>query len=241
MKKFFLLSMLLMQMGCASNLDWRSASRESAGLAPLPQDEPEALVQVYVARAFSWRKYFAVHSWIATKEKNADHYVTYHVTSWATRNGGSSVAVMNDIPDRRWYGAEPEMIATVKGAKAESAILKIKEAVKSYPYPQKYRIAPGPNSNTFISYLLRHTPEIGVELPSNAIGKDWINEGDLFGLSETRTGVQFSAWGLFGLTLGLGDGIEVNILTMTFGVDFWRPALKLPFVGRLGFKDAPVF
>jgi hypothetical protein len=230
-----------LQMGCASNLDWRTASRESAGIAPSPQEEKEALVHVYTARAFGWRKYFAVHSWIATKEKNADHYITYHVTSWATRNGGSSVAMTKDIPDRRWYGAEPELIAQVKGPAAESAIQKIQEAVRHYPYPQFYRVMPGPNSNTFISYLLRHTPEIGVELPPNAIGKDWINQGDFFSLSETHTGVQVSAWGLLGFTIGLGDGIEVNIASMTFGIDFWRPALKLPFIGRLGFKDAPVF
>ncbi|WP_374078390.1 DUF3750 domain-containing protein [Bdellovibrio bacteriovorus] len=49
--------------------DWRTASRDSAGIAPDPQKEKEAVVQVYAARTFAWRGYFAVHSWIATKEK----------------------------------------------------------------------------------------------------------------------------------------------------------------------------
>jgi len=39
----------------------------------------------------------------------------------------------------------------------------------------------------------------------------------------------------------LSEGIEINILGLTFGIDFWMPAIKLPFVGRLGFKDRPVF
>jgi len=30
----------------------------------------------------------------------------------------------------------------------------------------------------------------------------------------------------------------MNLLGMTFGVDVYRPALKLPFIGRVGFPDA---
>ena len=46
---------------------WSSASRAPAGLAPDPAETPEAVVQVYGARAFSWRGAFAVHTWIAVK------------------------------------------------------------------------------------------------------------------------------------------------------------------------------
>ncbi len=35
--------------------DWRTASREPAGLAPDPATTPEAVVQVYSARAVRWR------------------------------------------------------------------------------------------------------------------------------------------------------------------------------------------
>ena len=34
------------------------------------------------------------------------------------------------------------------------------------------------------------------------------------------------------------EGIEVNLLGLVFGVDVLRPALKLPFFGRIGMKDA---
>ncbi|MBT4890059.1 MAG: DUF3750 domain-containing protein, partial [Rhodospirillales bacterium] len=50
--------------------DWRTASRESAGIAPVPSETPEAVVQVYSARAFSWRGFFGVHTWIASKRSN---------------------------------------------------------------------------------------------------------------------------------------------------------------------------
>ena len=35
--------------------DWRTASREPAGLAPDPATTQEAVVQVYAARAVRWR------------------------------------------------------------------------------------------------------------------------------------------------------------------------------------------
>jgi hypothetical protein len=222
----------------ATAQDWRTADRSSMGLAPLPEQEPEALVQIYAARAFRWRGYFAVHSWVAAKEKNATAYTTWHVTGFGLRRTGSTVQVREDIPDRRWFGADPDLLYELKGPKAERAIAQIKDAVQSYPYHDFYRAWPGPNSNTFVSHIIRESPELRFELPPHAIGKDWIGTGDLVGVSETGTGVQFSLFGLLGLTLGLGEGIEVNLLSLSLGVDFLRPALKLPLVGRLGMRDA---
>ena len=46
---------------------WWEASRESAELAPDPRTVPEAVVQVYAARAFSWRGAFGVHTWISVE------------------------------------------------------------------------------------------------------------------------------------------------------------------------------
>ncbi len=220
--------------------DWRQAKQDSAQIAPDPAVEKQAVVQVYAARTVRWRGYFAVHSWIATKEENADHYTTYHVIGWRLKRNQSVVRIEQDFPDRYWFGAEPEVIESITGPAAKAAIPKIIEAAKAYPYPDQYRAWPGPNSNTFVSFILRRVPELGVELPPHAIGKDWINEGQVFGISETKTGFQFSVFGLLGLTLGLGEGVEINLLGLNFGIDLWRPALKLPLIGRLGFPDAPI-
>ncbi len=160
---------------------------------------------------------------------------------WRTQRGLGTIKVEKDIPDRHWFGAKPELIASYIGSKAEAMIPQIEAAVKSYPYPAQYRAWPGPNSNTFISHINRNVPGMGIELPSNAIGKDWIDDGDLVGWSESNTGVQVSLLGALGLTVGLAEGVEVNVLGLTFGVDFYRPALKLPLVGRVGMKDQAVF
>ncbi len=94
---------------------------------------------------------------------------------------------------------------------------------------------PGPNSNTFVDRLLRRC-DISVELPSTAIGKDYRG---IIGASITSggTGIQLETWP-FGIKIGLKEGVELHILGMSIGVDFWPPALIVPVnPGRLGFDD----
>ncbi len=217
-------------------VDWRTADRSSAGIAPLPEDEPEAVVQVYAARTYNWRKYFAVHSWIATKEKNADSYTVYQVVGFYLWSRGTALDIRQDIPDRRWYAAEPVLLKDLRGEKAEQAIEKIKTVVTDYPYSKEYHAYPGPNSNTFISYILRQVPELDVDLPPTAIGKDFLGYDKFATVSESNTGWQVGYRGLIGLSLGKVEGLEINILGLNFGIDVLRPAIKLPFVGRIGME-----
>jgi hypothetical protein len=218
-----------------SGSDWRTADRSSAGLSPLPSVEPGAVVQGFAARAYDWRGVFAVHSWLAVKEEGAAAYKVYQVVGWRLRRGLSAVLIEEDVPDRHWYGKKPRLLFDLRGERAARVIPRIAEAAASYPWPDKYRAWPGPNSNTFVSHILRRVPEMGVELPPNAVGRDWL--GGVAGVSETRTGAQVSLLGAAGVTLGAKDGIEINLLGLTFGVDLLRPALKLPLVGRVGLRD----
>ncbi len=78
-----------------------------------------------------------------------------------------------------------------------------------------------------------------VELPANAIGKDYLVNEFFFSRTETKSGGQLSLYGLFGLTIGLYEGIEMNVLGLSFGIDFKNPALKLPLIGRLEMQDSP--
>ena len=116
----------------------------------------------------------------------------------------------------------------------DEVITKVEAAIAAYPYPASYRTWPGPNSNTFTAWIGRHVPELRLKLPPTAIGKDYLAGGALAGLTPSRTGVQVSLFGLGGLAVGWDEGIELNVLTLNFGVDLIRPALKLPVVGRLG-------
>jgi len=217
--------------------DWRFADRSSAGLAPLPEKTKEAVVQIYAARAYSWRGAFAVHCWVAVKPENARDYTIYQVMGWYLRRGLPAVSVSKGIPDRRWYGAKPWLVGELRGKEAQAAIPEIEKAVSDYPYAREYRAWPGPNSNTFVSYIIRQVPQLKFSLPALAIGKDWLSDNKIAAVSESKSGVQFSIFGLLGITLGWYEGLEVNILGLNFGVDIRRPALKLPLLGRIGMSE----
>lgn len=228
---------LLSLVGCSSSKDWRKASRDSAGIAPKASELKESIVQVYTARAFSWRGNFAVHPWISYKKASESEYTVTQVIGWLLRSGKTAVSTKTDLPDRKWFDSTPEIIFEARGEKADKIIKQLEELIPSYPYAGEYRLWPGPNSNTYVAYLIRHIPELDIELPPHAIGKDWIEGPIPFAKTASGTGFQFNLFGALGFSLGLAEGIEFNILGLNFGLDFWTPALKLPFVGRLGMKD----
>ncbi len=223
-------------MAACSNLQtgqtWYQADRSSTGIAPRPEQAPEAMVQVYGARAFGWRGYFAVHTWIATKEADADYYLVHDVTGW----GSQTVRSRPGDPDRAWYGNPPELLADIRGERAAAMIPQIREAVAQYPYPTRYEAWPGPNSNTFVAWVIRQVPDLNVALPNTAIGKDYLGEG-LVSRTPSGSGYQFSLAGYFGLLASVREGLEVNLLGLSFGVDPLALAIKVPGVGHLGLRD----
>ncbi len=219
--------------GCASfSGDWRTASHEPVGSAPDPAIEQQAVVQVYAARAFSWRGAFGVHTWVATKPAGATAYTVYEVIGWRLRSRDSVVAIHERTPDARWYGAAPELLADKRGEAAAALIPRIDAAARTYPWGGEYTVWPGPNSNTFTAWITRAVPELEVDWPPTAIGKDY--SGRLFSAAPSGSGGQLSVAGLFALTASGVEGVELNLLGLTFGLNPFDPALKLPLVGRLG-------
>lgn len=229
-------SLFLILVSC-SNRSWRDASRESAGIAPRANEVKDDIFQIYVARAWSWRGYFAVHPWVAWKSRSDIEYTTAGVVGWRVHRGKSAVVVKKDLPDRRWFDSVPELIFQARGSKASKIIEQVKTLINEYPYKNEYRTWPGPNSNTFVSYLIRNVNEIDTELPPTAIGKDWLVDSYIFDNSPSGSGYQMSLLGVAGVTLGVEEGIEFNLMSLNFGLDFWPFALKLPFVGRVGMED----
>jgi hypothetical protein len=216
------------------NRDWRSANRASAGIAPTPPETPEALLQVYCARAFNWRGLLAVHTWIATKAETAGAYRVHQVVGWNLWWDRPVVESEPDLPDRYWYDAEPKIIHEIRGARAAALIPRIEAAVAAYPYPREYRLWPGPNSNTFTAFVARAVPELGLELPSTAIGKDYLPGGALLGPAPSGTGYQISLAGALGVTAARREGLELNFFGLVFGIDPLGVGIKLPGIGRIG-------
>lgn len=213
--------------------DWRTASREPVGLAPDPATTPEAVVQAYSARTVGMRGAFGVHSWIAVKPAHAAAYTVYELTGWKLRWSDTAVSIHQRAPDARWFGAEPELLADRRGAAADALIARIDKAARDYPYAKEYSAWPGPNSNTFIAWITRAVPELEVDLPPTAIGKDYLADR-LVWSAPSGSGFQFSIGGVLALTASGVEGLELNVLGLTFGINPFDPALKFPMLGRIG-------
>ena len=214
--------------------NWWELSREPSGQAPDPATTPEAVVQVYAARTVGWRGLLAVHTWIAVKPSGAPSYTRYEVMGWGVSRGAAALRVNRTGPDNHWFGSRPELLLDLRGPQVDAIVEKVLAAVAAYPYPDSYRTWPGPNSNTFTAFVAREVPELRLNLPSTAIGKDYLAGGAPVGLAPSGTGGQVSVLGLLGITTAWEEGLEINVLGLVFGVDVKRPALKLPAVGRLG-------
>src|SRR5450759_4865903 len=104
--------------GCTAS-GYRTASRESAGIAPNPIASKEAVLQIYGAATWGWRGWFAIHTWIATKPTNAEDYTVYEVIGWRQRRGLPIVRIEKDLPDRNWYGERPRLLKDFRGNSAD--------------------------------------------------------------------------------------------------------------------------
>lgn len=210
---------------------WSRADRSPAGLAPDPSAHPGAIVQIYAAPAYRWRGIFSVHTWIAIKGEDERAYTRYDVMGW-----GRPLRVNGYAADARWFGQEPTIVHELTGEGAAEVVTDIREAVERYPYGDHggYTLFPGPNSNSFVAWVAREVDGLDVRLPPNAIGKDF-SEGWLSVLpTPSNTGWQVSFGGFAGAAFGWAEGIEIHFMGSTLGLDFTRPAVKIPFVGRFG-------
>jgi len=214
---------------------WANAPRHSAGIAPDPVALADiAIVQIYAAPTYGWRGFFAVHPWIIYKRQAETAYTRFDVVGWRS----PQVVQRNyAVPDGLWYGSTPQLLVDHRGEDAQAMIESIEAAVASYPYANTYRSYPGPNSNTFLAHIGRQVPALKLDLPANAIGKDYRPLTNPVGVSSSGSGLQIGLLGLLGVSVGLQEGLEFNVLGLNFGIDLNTPALRLPFWGRVGLTD----
>ena len=170
---FVLMGVLLSN--CSSGKDWRTASRESAGIAPDPSVTKEAIIHVYGAKAWSWRGWFAIHTWIAAKRTGEATYTVYDVVGWRGHHGEPVLKIAQDLPDRLWFGEKPQLLKEHKGSEVDKMIDEINKAAHAYPWKTTYSAFPGPNSNTFTAWIAKQVPELELNLPFAAIGSGYVN------------------------------------------------------------------
>lgn len=223
------------RMGGDGARHWSVARWDSSGLAPDPAEHPDAIVQVYAARAWGWKGIFAVHTWIAFKRENAPAWERYEVVGWGVSRGAPAIRRNMRVVDGFWAGSPPRLVGEVRGEAAARAIPKIEAAIAAYPWPDTYRTWPGPNSNTFTAWILRQVPELGIEMPPEAIGRDYLPATRPVARAPSGTGYQLSLLGLLGVTLAREEGLQIDLLGATLGIDPLDLAVALPAVGKIGF------
>jgi hypothetical protein len=212
---------------------FRDADWSSVGMLPVATADRDARLLVFTGRTGRWKGIFSLHSWVVFKPANATTWSRYDVVGW-----GQPVRSNGWAPDGRWFGDVPVVLLDVRGAQAEALIPKVKAAIAEYSYNQfgDYRMWPGPNSNTFVATVLRAVPELETTLPPNAVGKDF-RAYPYVGLTDSRTGVEASLFGLLGFKLGWVEGVELNFLGLVAGLDLRHPGIKLPGFGRIGIDN----
>ena len=179
MKKLKLLAAFvligLIVSNCSFDKDWRTASRKSAGIAPQPFVTNEAILHIYGAKAWGWRGWFAIHTWIAAKRTGETSYTVYDVVGWRKNRGQPVLRITQDIPDRYWYGEKPRILKAHRGAGVDELIDAVDKAAHAYPWKTTYKTFPGPNSNTFSAWIAKQVPELELDLPFSAIGSGYVD------------------------------------------------------------------
>ena len=211
-----------------------NALQSGCGGAQGRATDSEPVVQVWGARARGFKGIFGVHSWIAVKPGGATEYTVYEVIGWRLRRTDTAV-VVRTRPPHLWLGTQGTRYAEKRGRGVEALIQRIDRLAREYPYANTYTLWPGPNSNTFVAWIARAVPDLEVDLPATAIGKDYI--GSIVSTAPSGSGFQFSLRGLLGVAASRVDGVEFNFLSLNFGVS--SSGLKLPIIGRIGMPRIP--
>jgi hypothetical protein len=167
------------------------------------------------------------HPWFAVHRPGEEAWTLYDLDGRHQRASAlDNRPYVELIVQAVWRGADAERAA---------ACIEANHAEIEIDVERHFWLIPGPNCNTYGDRMLRRCG-LHASLPATSIGKDW--RGWIgAGVTTEGTGVQLET-PVVGIELGLKEGVEVHILGLSFGVDFWPPAIILPLgPGRLGFAD----
>lgn len=120
---------------------------------------------------------FARHTWLVIKEngnfskyevlfeKNTDAQKGYiHVSTKKVFEG------IQVLPGRSQFVWKWNILGSIQWKEAIKITEIIKKSIKDYPHRNTYKIT-GPNSNSYIQWILNKCPEWKIKLPWNAFGK----------------------------------------------------------------------
>lgn len=219
--------------GCSS---FEAEQRARHPTDPTFEHPRRPTVQLARARLPQPLTFLAVHYWFNAYDAKSLRWERWELWQERGRVTTSWGHIHLDLmgPMGNVGGGDAVIEAEWTGDEAER-LLAVLHRPELYPERDTYRAWPGPNSNTYVAWVLR---EAGVpfDLSPLAIGKDW--RGWVGGGSTTTmSGVHLDS-PLVGLKLGLVEGVELHVLAFTFGFAFIRPTLKTP-LGSISMPTIP--
>lgn len=141
-------------------------------------DKNKSQVFVFTSKA-NFPFLFALHTWVVTnvqgevkrweilftKNKSKDSWGHLYLNHLPPFKG---IEIIPFIPI---YG-NAKLIGKLEGDKAKEFAGLMETSNKNYPYTKKYFLL-GPNSNTYTQWALNQFPNINIQLPWNAFGKNF--------------------------------------------------------------------
>jgi Protein of unknown function (DUF3750) len=205
------------------------------GTSPQAATAPSALpstcvVQLRYATLPHFLRAIAVHHWFAVFDPATRQWQRWEVWQAKDAGGKSMGHVHCDLrhPDCG-VGGGAYRLAVEWNGHAARAICSVLNNARDYPYRDRYRAWPGPNSNTFVAWVLREAG-LHYSFDPRAIGKDYMG---LLGMrrSARPPGAQVET-PLLGVKCSLHDSVEVHWLCLTWGLRWLPLAIDTPF-GRV--------
>ncbi|MDP0490026.1 MAG: DUF3750 domain-containing protein [Verrucomicrobiota bacterium JB023] len=195
----------------------------SCQTAVIHENATVVVKDVQIPSSMPWYSRFAKHTFIDYRDAPGQ---PWHRLEIVNKNSGidhGPISAAQAHSPRRWG----ERVRILKQVREETPNTSQDIRAFAARYDASvYRAWPGPNSNTFAEELLRSSKGIAAVIDHNAIGKE---HDFYFGPTAGGTGLEIQT-PLLGTALGLREGVELNLIGLTFRVSFWPPSLQLPFL-----------
>lgn len=141
--------------------------------------------QVYFLKCPIYKPFhFAIHPWVITvkngtttrweiiyrKYKDKERFGYVYKNFYSNPTTGVK---KHPLSTKYWNSILIGFISGDGNSLANKMVNFIEETTPFYPHKESYNPFPGPNSNTYIAWILKKFPEANIKLPWNAFGKNY--------------------------------------------------------------------
>ncbi len=183
------------------------------------------IVQLRAAKLPSILGYIAVHYWfVIIRDNQQQRWEIWQNAGRCPESWGhlhknlmpyySGVGNGVSWLEKEWQGETASLLTQI-----------IENSPETYQYNYLYRYYPGPNSNTYVQWVLNQA-NTNYLLSALGIGKDYTKT---IGIQRYNQIIHFSLFFLGGFKFLQGTEFELHILGLTIGMKFKPLLWKLPF------------